>query len=80
LGLLKGADFHLARSATLDDGAGNDALTGKGGFDSADYRAAASAVRLSTDRVANDGRATIGERRAWLDATDTRTNIEAFLP
>src|SRR4051794_18078400 len=53
---------------TMDGGAGNDTLSGQGGFDSADYRSAASAVRLTLDKVANDGRVAIGERDNVIDA------------
>ncbi|MDB5323451.1 MAG: Hemolysin-type calcium-binding region [Phycisphaerales bacterium] len=53
---------------TMDGGAGNDAMSGQGGFDTADYRGAASAIRLTLDKVANDGRVAIGERDNVLDA------------
>src|SRR4051794_14237204 len=53
---------------TMDGGAGNDTLSGQGGFDTADYRSAASAIRLTMDKVANDGRVAIGEKDNVLDA------------
>jgi Ca2+-binding RTX toxin-like protein len=52
----------------MDGGAGNDTLSGQGGFDTADYRSAASAIRLTLDKVANDGRVAIGEKDNVLDA------------
>jgi len=53
---------------TMDGGAGNDTLSGQGGFDSADYRSAASAIRLTMDKIANDGRVAVGEKDNVLDA------------
>lgn len=53
---------------TMDGGAGNDTLSGQGGFDTADYRSAASAIRLTLDKLANDGRVAIGEKDNVLDA------------
>ena len=57
---------------TMDGGAGNDTFSGQGGFDTADYRSAVSAVRLTLDKVANDGRVAVGERDNVLDAEQLR--------